>query len=537
MNNTLTANPRNYLNEKTGLWSWLTTKDHKRIGLLYLYSIMIFFLTAAVLGLLMKIEKFAPGPTIMTAQTYNAMFTIHGIIMIFVIVIPGLSAVFGNFFLPIMIGARDVAFPRINLLAWYLYITGALIALYSQFAHGHSPDAGWTFYVPYSALSDSNMVLALMGAFVLGFASILTGLNFIVTIHQMRAPGMSWFKMPLFPWAVYATAWIQLLASPIIGITLLMVVAERVLKIGFFDPTLGGDPLLYQHLFWIYSHPAVYIMILPAMGVVTEIFPTFSQKPVFGYGAIAMSSLAIAFIGYFVWGHHMFTSGIGYYSRVFFSLLTFLVAIPSAIKVFNWLATMYGGSIDLKTPLLYSLSFIFLFTIGGFSGLAQGALAANVHLTDTDFIVAHFHYIVFGGMGFGFLAAIHYWFPKIYGRMYNLTYANIAWGFIFVGFNILYFPMFILGVEGMPRRYFDYLPRFQGLQEVSTVGSFIMIFGFILMISNLIYHRYKGAIAPQNPWHGVTLEWKIPSPPPEENFEEIPVITEPPYTFKEPATN
>jgi cytochrome c oxidase subunit 1 len=316
-----------------------------------------------------------------------------------------------------------------------------------------------------------------------------------------------------------------------------MVVAERVLKIGFFDPALGGDPLLYQHLFWIYSHPAVYIMILPAMGVVTEIFPTFSQKPVFGYGAIAMSSLAIAFIGYFVWGHHMFTSGIGYYSRVFFSLLTFLVAIPSAIKVFNWLATMYGGSIDLKTPLLYSLSFIFLFTIGGFSGIAQGALAANVHLTDTDFIVAHFHYIVFGGMGFGFLAAIHYWFPKIYGRMYDLTKANIAWGFIFVGFNVLYFPMFILGVEGMPRRYFDYLPRYQGLQEISTVGAFIMIIGFVLMISNLIYYRYKGAIAPQNPWHGVTLEWKIPSPPPEENFEEIPVITEAPYVFKEPVTN
>lgn len=528
--------PLNYLNHKTGLRSWLTTTDHKRIGLLYLYTITIFFLIAAVLGLLMKIEKFAPGETIMNAQTYNAMFTIHGIIMIFVIVIPGLSAVFGNFFLPIMIGAKDVAFPRLNLFTWYIYITGASIALFSQFAYGHSPDAGWTFYVPYTIQAHSNMVLALMGAFVLGFASILTGLNFLVTMHRMRAPGMSWFKMPLFPWSLYATAWIQLLATPIIGITLLMVVAERVLKIGFFDPSLGGDPVLYQHLFWIYSHPAVYVMILPAMGVVTEIFPTFAQKPVFGYGAIAMSSLAIALIGYFVWGHHMFVSGIGYYSRIFFSLLTFLVAIPSAIKVFNWLGTLYGGSIDLKPPLLYALGFIFLFVIGGFSGLMQGALAADVHLTDTDFIVAHFHYIVFGGMGFGFFAAIHYWYPKIYGRMYNFRWANIGWGFIFVGFNILYFPMFILGIMGMPRRYFDYLPRFQPLQEISTIGAFILITGLIIMISNLVYHYYRGAIAPANPWHGVTLEWKIPSPPPHENFDEVPVITHQPYLFEHPYT-
>jgi cytochrome c oxidase subunit I len=537
MNTESNTIPLNYLNHKTGLWSWLTTKDHKRIGLLYLYAITVFFLTAAVLGLLMRIEKIAPGATIMTAQTYNAMFTIHGIIMIFVIVIPGLSAVFGNFFLPIMLGAKDVAFPRLNLFAWYLYIAGAAIALYSQFAYGHSPDAGWTFYVPYSAISQSNMVLALFGAFVLGFASILTGLNFIVTIHRLRAPGMTWFKMPLFPWAIYATAWIQLLATPIIGITLLMVIAERVLQIGFFNPALGGDPLLYQHLFWIYSHPAVYIMILPAMGVVTEIFPTFSQKPVFGYTAIAMSSLAIAFIGYFVWGHHMFTSGIGFYSRVFFSLLTFLVAIPSAIKVFNWLGTLYGGSIDLKPPLLYALAFIFLFMIGGFSGLAQGALAANVHLTDTDFIVAHFHYIVFGGMGFGFFAAVHYWYPKIYGKMYNFRWANIGWAFLFIGFNTLYFPMFILGIEGMPRRYFDYLPRFQPLQVISTIGAFILITGVIVMLSNLIYHYYRGAAAPANPWHGVTLEWKIPSPPPEENFETEPVITHSPYLFEHPETN
>jgi len=517
-----------------GLMGWLTSTDHKRIGLMYMYAIMVFFIIAAFLGLLMRIEKIAPGQTIMDAQTYNGVFTIHGIIMIFIIVIPGLAAVFGNFFLPIMIGAKDVAFPRLNLFSWYIYIAGAIMGVLSQFIGGGSPDTGWTFYVPYSAESSTNVMFALLAAFVLGFSSILTGLNFIVTIHRMRAPGMTWFKMPLFPWSLYATAWIQVLATPIIGITLLMVIAERTLNIGFFDPALGGDPLLFQHLFWIYSHPAVYVMILPAMGVVTEIFPTFSQKPVFGYGAIAISSLAIALVGYFVWGHHMFTTGISYWSRWFFSFLTFIVAVPSAIKVFNWISTMYGGSIDLKPPLLYAISFIFLFMIGGFTGLTLGALATNVQTHDTTFVVAHFHYIIFGGMGFAFFAAIHYWFPKIYGRMYSNRLANIAWGILFVGFNLLYFPLFVIGIQGMPRRYFDYLPQFQTGHVISTIGAFILIAGLSLMLYNLIYHRRKGEVATANPWKGVTLEWLIPSPPPLENFDQIPVITAKPYTF-EPA--
>ncbi len=521
-----------------GILSWLTSTDHKRIGLLYLYTIVIFFLVAAVLGLLMRIEKIAPGPTIMDAQTYNGLFTLHGVIMIFIIVIPGLAAVFGNFFLPIMIGARDVAFPRLNLLSWYIFVIGAIMGVLSQFTGDGPPDTGWTFYVPYSAQSPTNVIFALSAAFVLGFSSILTGLNFIVTIHRMRAPGMGWFKMPLFPWSLYATAWIQVLATPIIGITLLMVIAERTLNIGFFDPALGGDPILFQHLFWIYSHPAVYVMILPAMGVVTEIFPTFSQKPVFGYGAIAISSMAIALVGYFVWGHHMFTTGIGYWSRWFFSFLTFIVAVPSAIKVFNWISTMYGGSIDLKPPLLYAISFIFLFMIGGFTGLTLGALATNVHVHDTTFVVAHFHYIIFGGMGFGFFAAIHYWFPKIYGRMYNIRRANIAWVINFIGFNLLYFPLFIIGLQGMPRRYFDYLPQFQTGHFLSTIGAFILITGLIMMIYNLVRASKHGEIAPANPWHGVTLEWQIPSPPPHENFDEIPEIKHAPYLFKkEPAKN
>ena len=520
-----------------GLMGWLTSTDHKKIGLLYMYGIITFFFVAAILGLMMRIEKFSPGQDIMDAQTYNGVFTIHGIIMIFIVVIPGLAAVFGNFFLPIMIGAKDVAFPKLNLFSWYLWLTGSVLGVLSQFIGGGSPDTGWTFYVPYSAESSTSVIWALTAAFVLGFSSILTGLNFIVTIHRMRAPGMTWFRMPLFPWSLYATAWIQVLATPIVGITLLMVIAERVLNIGFFDPALGGDPLLFQHLFWIYSHPAVYVMILPAMGVVTEIFPTFSQKPVFGYGAIAISSLAIALVGYFVWGHHMFTTGISYWSRWFFSFLTFIVAVPSAIKVFNWVSTMYGGSIDLKPPLLYAISFIFLFMIGGFTGLTLGSLATNVQTHDTTFVVAHFHYIIFGGMGFAFFAGIHYWFPKMYGRMYSNRWANIGWGIIFTGFNLLYFPLFIIGIQGMPRRYFDYLPQFQTGHRLSTIGAFILIIGLIVMVSNLVYHRRRGALAPANPWKGVTLDWLIPSPPPLENFDEIPEIKTKPYLFDTSGDN
>ncbi len=515
-----------------GIKSWIFATDHKRIALLYLYAIATFFLVGAVLGLLMRLELIAPGETIMKPQTYNGIFTVHGVIMIFMVVIPGLSAVFGNFFLPILIGAKDVAFPKLNLFSWWIFIFGSILAVASQFLKSGPPDTGWTFYAPYSTSTGTSVIIAVTAAFVLGFSSILTGLNFIVTVHQMRAPGMKFFNMPLFPWSIYATAWIQLLATPVVGITLLMLIAERLFGIGFFNPDLGGDPVLFQHLFWIYSHPAVYIMILPAMGVITEIIPTFCQKKIYGYKAIALSSLAIAGVGFLVWGHHMYTSGMSENARWFFSLLTFIVAVPSAIKVFNWISTMYKGSIDVKPPFLFALSFIFLFMIGGLTGLILGSVATNIQVHDTSFIVAHFHYIIFGGMGFAFFAGIHYWLPKMYGRMYNFKRANIAWGILFVGFNLLYFPQFIIGIQGMPRRYFDYLPQFQTAQIISTIGGFILVSGLILMIYNLVKGARSGEKAPANPWNGSTLEWQIPSPPSLENFDEEPRIKKNPYDYQ-----
>ncbi len=530
-----------YKGKHSGIKGWLLSTDHKRIGILYMIGILTFFFVGVFLGFLMRLELISPGETIVSAETYNRLFTLHGVIMIFLFIIPGIPAIFGNFFLPILIGAKDVAFPRLNLFSWYLYLTGGTLALLSIVLPGGPADTGWTFYIPYSVRTGTNVILSLSAAFVLGFSSLLTGLNFITTVHRLRAPGMTWFKMPLSVWSFYATAWVQVLATPIIAITLMLVAIERILHIGIFDPALGGDPVLYQHLFWIYSHPAVYIMIIPAMGIVSEIIPVFAHRTIFGYKFIAFSSIAIALFGSLVWAHHMFTAGMSDEGQFIFSLLTMIVSIPSAIKVFNWVATLYKGSIDLAAPMLYVLAFIFLFSIGGLTGVMQGIISVDIQLHDTAFIVGHFHYVMFGGTGFALFAALHYWMPKMFGRMYNRKLAKIAFWFVFIGFNFLYFPMLVMGWLGMPRRYFDYLPQFHPYHLISTIGSWILITGLIIMFYNLIKSLKSGPVVTEkNIWGGETLEWQIDTPPIHENFTEIPDITERPYMYKDnelPAEN
>jgi cytochrome c oxidase subunit 1 len=515
-----------------GILGWIFATDHKRIGLLYLISTLSFFFIGVLLGLTLRLELIRSGMHLYSAQTYNAIFTLHGVIMIFFFIIPGIPASLGNFIMPLQLGAPDVAFPKINILSWWLFMTGALLAITSLFTGGGAPDAGWTFYIPYSVRTGTNISLAVFGVFLIGLSSTITGMNFLTTIHRLRAPGMTWKRLPLFTWAIYATGWVQLLATPVLAITLLLIIIERFMGVGFFDPAKGGDPILFQHMFWIYSHPAVYIMIIPAMGVISDIIPVFARKNIFGYVAIAVSSLAIAFFGYLVWGHHMFTSGMSDTARIIFSLLTFLVAIPSGVKVFNWVASMYRGSIKVDAPFLYALGFIFLFSIGGLTGLAQGALSTNLHIHGTYFIVGHFHYVIFGGAVFGMFAGLHYWYPKMFGRMYEEHLAKLAFVVLFIGFNVLYFPMFISGYLGMPRRYYDYLPEFNGPNLVSTIGSWILAMGLFILFYNLFHSLIAGEKASANPWGGATLEWQTTSPPPHENFYKTPGVTKGPYTYR-----
>jgi cytochrome c oxidase subunit 1 len=519
-----------YLNASYGIKSWLFTTDHKRIALLYLASITFMFLIGGTAAVLMRIHLIEPQGALVQPDTYNKLFSMHGIVMVFFFLVPSIPATLGNFLIPMMIGARDLAFPKLNLLSWYIYIIGAIFTLYAMVSGG--VDTGWTFYAPYSSLySETHVVATALGVFITGFSSILTGLNFIVTIHKMRAPGMTWFRLPLFIWAMYATSVIFILGTPVIAITIFLLGLERLLHVGIFDPAVGGDPILFQHMFWFYSHPAVYIMILPAMGVLSEVVTCFSKKRIFGYSIVAFSSMAIAIISFLVWGHHMFVTGQSVYAGLIFSVLSFLVAIPSAIKVFNWTSTLYKGSISYEAPMLYALGFIGLFTMGGLTGLFLASLATDVHLNGTYFIVAHFHYIMVGGAVMGYLAGIHFWWPKITGRLYPDAWARFAALVIFVGFNLTFFPQFMLGYLGMPRRYAVYPEEFQVLNVMSSAGASILGVGYLIPLIYLIWSMRYGPPAGPNPWGARGLEWETPSPPPTENFEEIPVVTEEAYNY------
>jgi cytochrome c oxidase subunit 1 len=532
------------------VWAWMTTLDHKKIGIMYLCAVLTLFFIGGLLAIMVRLELLEPvrraADGTITGQmfnlgdrnsladgnnTYNRLFTLHGAIMVFMVIIPSVPASLGNFLLPLMLGAKDVAFPRLNLLSWYIYLFGSLFAVSSTVLMG--VDTGWTFYTPYSTTTDADhmrVLLMILGAFILGFSSILTGLNFIVTVHKLRAPGMGWFDMPLFVWAIYATSIIAVLATPVIGITLLLLIFERLFHVGIFDPGLGGDPVLFQHFFWFYSHPVVYVMILPGMGIVSELITVHARKHIFGYKAVAFASLGIAGVAFIVWGHHMFTSQ-GELISAIFSALTFLVAIPTAVKVFNWIGTLYKGSIAFTTPMCYALSFLFLFSIGGLTGLPLATMATDLHLHDSYFVVAHFHYVMMGGTIIAFIGGLHHWWPKMFGRMYNDFWGKVGCGLVFIGFNVTFLTQFVLGTQGMPRRYASYVDEFQTLHVISTIGSFILLAGFLIHLFNFIHSLAAGPKAPPNPWGGLSLEWHTESPPSEHNFHHEPIVKHGPYDF------
>ncbi len=526
----------NFLNVSKGFWSWAATLDHKRIGLMYLVGVTAAFLCGGLFALLVRLHLWQAEGALFTDtltgnNTYHQVFTLHGVFMVFIFIIPAIPGSLGNIVLPLMLGAKDVALPRLNLLSFYLWLTGTAFALYAILAGGF--DTGWTFYAPYSLYTDQAVISIGLGIFILGFSSIFTGLNFIVTTHKLRAPGMTWFRMPLFVWAIYATSILQVLATPVLGITVLLVAFERLYGIGIFDPKLGGDPVLFEHFFWFYSHPAVYIMVLPAFGIISELVTVHSRKPLFGYKLIAFSSLAIAIISFLVWGHHMFTSGQSTYAMFAFSFLTFFVAIPTAIKEFSWVATVWKGSIALNSPMLYTLAFLIIFAIGGLTGVILGALSVDIHLHDTYFVVAHFHYVMMGSIALAFFAGLHHWWPKIFGKIYNETLAKLACGIIFVGFNATFIPQFIMGSRGMPRRYATYVPEYEPFHQASTIGAIILASGVALMVGYLVHSLFAGKPANRNHWGGVTLDWQGPTPPTLYNFDDQPVVTHDVYDYSQ----
>lgn len=520
----------NYLVAKKGISSWIWTVDHKRLGIMYLAAVILFFIVGGLAAVAVRSELMNPGKDFMDANAYNRMFTLHGAVMVFLVIIPSIPASLGNFVLPLMLGAKDVAFPKLNLASFWIYVLGAAFFIATLVMGG--VDTGWTFYTPYSIKTGSSATTALLGAFILGFSSIFTGINFLVTIHKMRAPGLTWDRLPLFVWAIYATALMQVLATPVLAITLGLLVLERTVHIGIFDPVYGGDPVLFQHFFWFYSHPAVYIMIVPGFGMISELITVHSRKGIFGYKPIAVSSVAIAFIGFLVWGHHLFVSSQSALAGAIFSFLTFAVAVPTAIKVFSWIATLYRGSIEYNTPMVYALAFLFCFSIGGLTGLFLGTLSVDVHLTDTYFVIAHFHYVMMGGTVIAFIGGVHHWWHKFTGKNYNEKIGVIAAIIVFIGFNVTFFTQFIFGSQGMPRRYWSYLEQYHTGHMISTYGSYILAVGLFLALFNLLASLRNKGVAPER-WRGVSLEWETATPPIEHNFESIPIVTAGPYDFPE----
>jgi cytochrome c oxidase subunit 1 len=530
----LVLRERNYLSERSTILSWVLTTDHKRIGVMFLCATSIAFALGGLFAMLIRIEHLTPTRTIVSALTYNRLFTLHGVIMVFLFLLPATPNAFGNFILPLMLGAKDVAFPRLNLLSFYLYLGGAVLVLYSMLANGL--DTGWTFYTPYSTQSPTAVVPAVCGVFVIGLSSIVTGMNFIVTIHTMRAKGLTWMRLPLFVWSIYATSIIQVLATPVLGLSLGLVGLDHALNWGIFDPARGGDPVLFQHLFWFYSHPAVYIMILPAMGIVTELVCTFSRKNPKSYKAIAFSSVGIAGVGFLTWGHHLFVAGISVFDAGAFGILSMLVGIFSAIKVFTWVGTMRGGAITLNTPMIYVLAFLFLFVFGGMTGVAFATASLDVHWHDTYFVVAHFHFIMVGGAMTGWLGGLHYWWPKMTGRVYSERWGLVASVLVFVGFVTTFFPQFLLGNGGMPRRYYDYPAKFQVLHVMSTLGSTLLAGGLLITLVYLAASLLGKSRAGANPWSSASYEWRTRSPPPTHNFDAPPDFARGCYDYTTPVT-